>query len=245
MFQSLVKIFPDKQNIYTNARILVTRHSKIFHFQYRVTSDGASIERVSRGYRGAIEISIRSHFPRTERARMSGTVEEKEDFLADFADQGENIRLSEFETVEIDDPEPARKRGRRSVPGNFEELQWSKNANAFTGYEFDLPTGPSSVMSAEKGAVDFFLLLMDNHMVSQIVNETNRYARQSLQGQGKDPSEWDNKEVTPAEMKAWLGLIMAMSIHKLPAIVDYWKDDWILVYLPLPALCQEPGFRKS
>ena len=75
----------------------------------------------------------------------------------------------------------------------------------FPGYEFDLPTGPSTVMSAEKGAVDSFLLLMNNHMVSQIVKETNWYARQSLLGQGEDPSEWDNKEVTPAEMKAWGG----------------------------------------
>ena len=83
-------------------------------------------------------------------------------------------------------------------------------------------------MSAKKCAVDFFLLLINNHMVSQILKETNLYARQSLLEQGKDPSEWDNKEVTPTEMKAWLGLIMAMSTHKVPAIVDYWNDDWIL-----------------
>ena len=148
---------------------------------------------------------------------LDDEVEEEEDLIADFADQGENIRLSEFEIVEIDDPEPARKRGRRSVPDNFEELQWSKNANAFPGYEFDLPTGPSTVMSAEKGAVDFFLLLINNHMVSQIVKETNRYARQSLLGQGEDPSEWDNKEVTPAEMKAWPGPITANEYPQSPS----------------------------
>ena len=51
---------------------------------------------------------------------------------------------------------------------------------------------------------------------------------QSLEAQDKDPSEWTAKQITLPEIKAWLGLVMAMSIHKLPAIVDYWKDDWIL-----------------
>ena len=62
---------------------------------------------------------------------LDNEVEEEEDLIADVSDQGENIRLSEFEIVEMDDPEPGRKRGRRSVPDNFKELQWSKNANAF------------------------------------------------------------------------------------------------------------------
>ena len=64
--------------------------------------------------------------------------------------------------------------------------------------------------------------------MANIVKESNRYAMQSLQAQGKDPSEWTVKQITLAEIKAWLGLLMAMSTHKLPAIFDYWKDDWIL-----------------
>ena len=145
-----------------------------------------------------------------------------------FGDQGTNIRLSKLEIVEIEDPQPPRKRGRRSVTNNFSEIEWSKNVDAFTNYKFEENTSPSTVMSAEKVAVDFFLLLVTNRMLTEIVNETNRYVRQSLQAQGKNPSDWDKKQVTLVKMKAWLGLIMAMSIHKLPAIVDYWKDDWIL-----------------
>ena len=61
--------------------------------------------------------------------------EVEEDLIADFADQGENICLSEFETVKIDDPEPVRKRGRRSVP--FEELQWCR-ADSHPGYLCDM-----------------------------------------------------------------------------------------------------------
>ena len=80
---------------------------------------------------------------------LDDEVEEEEDLIADFADQGENIRLSEFEIVEIDDPEPARKRGRRSVPDNFEELQWSKNANAFPGYEFGIRSFRYGVLSLQ------------------------------------------------------------------------------------------------
>ena len=159
---------------------------------------------------------------------LDDSEEDEDECFDNFGDQGTNIRLSELEIVETEDPKPPRKRGRRSVTNNFSEIEWSKNVDAFTNYKFEENTGPSTVMSAEKVAVDFFLLLVTNRMLTEIVNETNRYARQSLQAQGKNPSDWDKKQVTLVEMKAWLGLIMAMSIHKLPAIVDYWKDDWIL-----------------
>ena len=34
--------------------------------------------------------------------------------------------------------------------------------------------------------------------------------------------------MTLEELKAFLGLIIAMSIHSLPSLRDYWKDDWVL-----------------
>ena len=64
-------------------------------------------------------------------------------------------------------------------------------------------------------------------MISCIVNESNRYAKQCLLAQEKDLDTWSAKVITIDEMKAWLGLVMAMSLHRLPAITDYWKDNWI------------------
>ena len=49
---------------------------------------------------------------------------------------------------------------------------------------------------------------------------------QSLEARNKDPGGW--KEVSLEELKAFLGLLIAMSIHKLPCLRDYWSTDWVL-----------------
>jgi len=63
-------------------------------------------------------------------------------------------------------------------------------------------------------------------MLTSIVRETKRFAVQCLSANGKDPNSW--AAVTLEELKAFLGLIIAMSIHSLPFLRDYWKDDWVL-----------------
>ena len=92
--------------------------------------------------------------------------------------------------------------------------------------EFGENVGPAVLCSAEIFPLDYFLLLVDNCMLTSIVQETNRFAVQSLTDKGKDPNLWI--EVTLEELKVFLGLIVAMSIHSLPSFRDYWKDDWVL-----------------
>lgn len=91
---------------------------------------------------------------------------------------------------------------------------------------FSRAVGPTSVMTEEDSALDFFLLFVDNRMLNNMVRETKRYAVQTLEIQNKDPSKW--KEVTLQELKAFLGLLIAMSIHLLPSLRDYWSSDWVL-----------------
>lgn len=91
---------------------------------------------------------------------------------------------------------------------------------------FSRAVGPSRVMTEEAAALDFFLLFVDNHMLNNMVRETNRYAVQTLEKRNKDPSKW--VEVTLQELKALLGFLIAMSIHCLPCLRDYWSSDWVL-----------------
>ena len=93
--------------------------------------------------------------------------------------------------------------------------------------------GPTKVMPKESTELDFFLLFIDNRILSEIVRETNRYAEQSLEAKNKDSSSWDRIELQ--EMKAFFGLLIAMSMHKVPWLRDYWSDDWIL---GVPAFAQ-------
>lgn len=74
----------------------------------------------------------------------------------------------------------------------------------------------SRVMTEEASALDFFLLFVDNRMLNNMVRETNKYAVQTLEKQNKDPCKW--VEVSLQELKAFLGLLIAMSIHRLPSL---------------------------
>ena len=43
---------------------------------------------------------------------------------------------------------------------------------------------------------------------------------------GKDPHSFEN--VTEIELLAYIGLVIAMSLHPLHSIRDYWSTDWVL-----------------
>ena len=60
-----------------------------------------------------------------------------------------------------------------------------------------------------------------------IVNETNRYAKQTLQGTNK---VW---ETDADEIRAHMGFMILMGINKLPEIHDYWSVDPTFRYAPI------------
>ena len=58
------------------------------------------------------------------------------------------------------------------------------------------------------------------NIVNDIVCETNKYAFQCLKGAGKEPNLFDR--VTDIELLAYFGLCIAMSMHPVHSIHDYW-----------------------
>ena len=72
-----------------------------------------------------------------------------------------------------------------------------------------------------------FSLFFDDKLVSLIVEETNRYARQVLEGTTKQLST-DAKEI-----RAYFGFMILMGINQLPEIRDYWSTDRNLHYGPV------------
>ena len=64
------------------------------------------------------------------------------------------------------------------------------------------------------------------NIVNDIVCETNKYAFQCLKGAGKEPNLFER--VTDIELLAYFGLCIAMSMHPVHSIRDYWSRDWIL-----------------
>ena len=60
-----------------------------------------------------------------------------------------------------------------------------------------------------------------------IVEETNRYAEQTLQGTEKESS------TDAAEIRAYMGFMILMGINQLPEIRDYWSTNEYLHYAPI------------
>ena len=109
---------------------------------------------------------------------------------------------------------------------SVDDFQWSCERGNVDIPSFSQAVGPTQVMPDNSAAVYFFQLFVDNRILGNIVRETNRYARQSLAAKHKDPGSWN--ELSLEELKAFLGLLIGMSMHRLPCPRDYWSSDWIL-----------------
>ena len=72
-----------------------------------------------------------------------------------------------------------------------------------------------------------FSLFFDDQLVGMIVEETNRYAEQSLRGTNK---QWSTNA---DEIRAYMGFMILMGINHLPEIRDYWSTDELLRYSPI------------
>ena len=113
----------------------------------------------------------------------------------------------------------------RGRPSNVsvDDFQWSCERGNVDIPSFFQAVGPTQVMPDNSAAVDFFQLFVDNRILGNIVRQTNR---QSLAAKHKDPGSVN--ELSLEELKAFLGLLISMSMHRLPCLRDYWSSDWIL-----------------
>lgn len=83
---------------------------------------------------------------------------------------------------------------------------------------------------ANGSPVDFYSLLVTDHLFEDIAHQTNIFAQQIMnKGVSKNKSRlklWmpTDKE----EIKRFLGVIIWMGIVKLPKVIDYWSNDEML-----------------
>ena len=65
-----------------------------------------------------------------------------------------------------------------------------------------------------------FLFLLDNDIIDHIVEQTNLYATQKHPG-----AHYKWQPTCNDEMKLFLGMIVAMGVHRLPQVENYWLSD--------------------
>lgn len=98
-------------------------------------------------------------------------------------------------------------------------LNLSLNSGRYPEYlGFEGPYQPNDPNSMDP--LDYLQLLWPASLVDLIVEETNRYAR------SKKRAKW--VDVCRDEMWTFLGVILAMGIHRLPRINNYWNRDSLL-----------------
>ena len=86
--------------------------------------------------------------------------------------------------------------------------------------------------------IGLFSLFFDDSLISLIVDETNRYAEQSLRGKNK---EWSTDA---DEIRAYMGFMILMGINQLPEIRDYWSTNEYLRYAPIAERISRDRFEE-
>lgn len=88
--------------------------------------------------------------------------------------------------------------------------------------------GPKLNLPADADPIQYFLLFFNDDIMNDIINETNRYAREKISKLQLSPrSIWHKwSDVNLIEMRAFLGLVINMGLISLPDIKDYWSGDW-------------------
>lgn len=80
---------------------------------------------------------------------------------------------------------------------------------------------------SEKTPYDFFKYFVTDEIISYMVEETNRYAFQTIPKENfaskSRLKQW--KDVDCLEMEKFLGILLWMGLNKMPKITDYWSKS--------------------
>ena len=90
---------------------------------------------------------------------------------------------------------------------------------------FQEETGPVIILSADKKEVDFFHQFFPEEMYQQIADETNRYAAKQQQIRDHIDPLWYN--TSAAEIRVYIGCLIAMSVVDLQSLKMYWSKQWL------------------
>lgn len=115
---------------------------------------------------------------------------------------------------------------------------WSSNLKPVTIKPFTSPVGPITAIS--ESPLEVFQLFFTSDLFGEIIEESNRYARQVM---GDEKFEqWE--EMSEDELKAFLGFRILMGINHLPAMDDYWRREPTLHYAPVADWISRDRFRE-
>lgn len=110
--------------------------------------------------------------------------------------------------------------GSGSSKSCFPKIVWRKEPNNLTLQSFTHPCGAADFVKDMHNpeAIDLFSIFITEEILENIVFQTNLYAEQMYQTNGKP-----YKATSITEIKAFIGINILMGIKKLPSYRDYWS----------------------
>lgn len=110
-----------------------------------------------------------------------------------------------------------------------ESLTWS----LFTGISndqrnrFDGTPGPNHTLLPGSSEIDYFKLLLNDEMIDEIRQNTNKYAEFVAVKKKKSDGDWRPIEDN-YEMWAFISILLIMSLVRMSQLRDYWSSNEIL-----------------
>ena len=106
---------------------------------------------------------------------------------------------------------------------DYSNLQWSSRIQAPPDVDFNEEVGMKVDMADDSTCLDFFELFFTDNVYQLILNETNRFERQKRQLEDSVAGNLHNFNIE--ELKAWLGLTLAMGLVKKTNLKSYWSTN--------------------
>ena len=144
------------------------------------------------------------------------------------ADSESDISVSSVDTADLSDFEQEDEDGASRSPTASPMLApaWSNDYTPIDIPEFDAISGPPLPQKNLQSPLDYFYLMIPRDYFYAVAAQTNLYARQRLAKKGVPESEF-HKEFEPttaSEMRAYVGLLLFMSVCQLPSVKLYWSE---------------------
>ena len=114
-------------------------------------------------------------------------------------------------------------------PSDDDEGDWKKRAMNDVDIDFDVVrVVPANPFLPCDGATEFFCKFFDDDLFDLLVKQTNLYASQQR------IRHWD--DVTTNEMKAFIGILVAMGCHQVPSLEMFWSSDPLFRIQPVASV---------
>ena len=165
-------------------------------------------------------------------ADVSDSVEtdDDDDIQYELANPNADIDWSDEDFDDIDHES-------RSGETDDEETDWHKDAFVESGVDFDnITVVPREPFIDGDGPVEFFSKFFTEEVLQLLAEQTNLYAQQNK------TRHWEG--TTADEIKAFLGLLIAMGTHGLPTFRMFWSTDPLFRVQPVADIMTRQRFMK-